>query len=1181
MKTQRTSGVLRFVTNRPVAISMLMAAMLAFGAISLSKLSVDLLPDISYPTLTVRTTWEGAAPEDVEERVSEKVQEALSTLQNLVRSTSVSRAGTSDCVLEFDWGTQMTFAVQDVREKLDGVSLPRDAERPLILRYDPNLDPILRIGIRVPEGREGTSSQEQQEQLIQLRWLAENRTKRELESLEGLAAVQVRGGLEEEIRVRVDPQKLSANRIDPTELAQRLAQENINASGGSLLEGSAEYLVRTVNQFRSIDEISQLPIARRGNSTIRVSDVGRVERTFVKREVVSRIGGAESVELAIYREAGANIVDLAQRVKDRVFGTPEQQAFARIRENEGKTSSTLGDRNQLDFIAWRNRKEMSMEILSDQSIFIRDAIEDVKNAAYVGAFLSIAVILLFLRRLSATLIIGLSIPISVIVTFAPMFLGGVSLNIMSLGGLALGVGMLVDNAIVVLESITRCREEGDDLKTAAARGVTEVAGAVIASTLTTICVFAPIVFVTGIAGQIFGDQALAVVSSLMVSLIVAMLFIPMLASRKWLAGRMTTETKTAVASPVVKVNVTKKIGSGVLWILGIPQEVYGGTSQAPPAPWRGFGWSWVRFFPSLLVFGGRTALWFGGILVRFVAAVLFTGVACAGFLLRPVAWLFQICWNAADRLYPAVLRSSLAQPWFVPLAAMGLLFVCYQRLPHLGVELLPEIHQGEFTVHAKFDPVTPLEITDEVMSEIDREIRAIPGVAMTALTAGIEKETLTREIEGSHTARLTVRLDEDASDIESEVAVANRVRGILASHPAMRSIEIKRPTPFALDSPIAVEIRGYDLRMLEEVAADVQDRLEDIDALTDIRSTVRPGHPEARITFDREKTLEFGLDLNQVSNLVRDQVLGNVSTRFHEGDERIDIRVQGDELILSSLNALYELPVNPSAMNPVPLSSVADVQIVQGPAEIRRIQNTRAVVISASSSGLDLGGIAARIDSKLADLEAPEEVTVEMGGQKREMDEAQASMRFALLLAVFLVYVVMASQFESLLQPFVILLTVPLAAVGVVLFLDVLDIPLSVIVFIGLIMLAGIVVNNAIVLVDRINQKRRQGLGLQDSILEAGHARLRPILMTTATTVLGLLPLTGWLVAVPLIGSLGSGEGAEIRAPMAIAVITGLVSSTILTLVVVPTVYSLVCRRSTVGAVSIAAGPELDDDLVE
>ncbi|HKX45319.1 MAG TPA: efflux RND transporter permease subunit, partial [Planctomycetota bacterium] len=516
-----------FVTRRPVAISMFMLSLAVFGLVSFFELRQDLLPEISYPTLTVRSTWPGSAPEDVEQRVSTRVQEALGTLNGLVRSTSTSRAGVSDVLLEFDWGTPMTFAVQDVREKLDGVFLPDGAERPLILRYDPNLDPILRIGLA---SRAGTGDERD---LIQLRWLADQQIQRELEALEGVAAVQVRGGLEEEIRVRVDPNELAARRIDPAELSARLAQENINAAGGSLLEGSTEYIVRTVNEFETVDEIADLAVARRGNATVRVRDVAKVESTHKRREVVTRIGGREAVELAIYRESGANIVELAGRVRERVFGTAEQQRRTAELEREGRPE-TLGDRAATDYLAWRLRDDVQFELLSDQSVFIEGAIDDVQNAAGVGALLAVGVILLFLRRLAPTLIIAVSIPLSVVVTFAPMYLAGVSLNIMSLGGLALGVGMLVDNAIVVLESITRCRDEGDSVARAAVRGLREVAGAVTASTLTTIAVFAPIVFVTGIAGQIFGDQALAVVTSLAVSLLVAVLYIPMLASRPWL-----------------------------------------------------------------------------------------------------------------------------------------------------------------------------------------------------------------------------------------------------------------------------------------------------------------------------------------------------------------------------------------------------------------------------------------------------------------------------------------------------------------------------------------------------------------------------------------------------------------------------------------------------------------------
>ncbi len=1126
--SERSESWLAFVTRRPIAITMFMVALLVFGVVSLFKLPVDLLPEISYPTLTVRTTWDGAAPEDVEERISERVQEALSTLEGLVDSTSVSRAGTSDVVLDFDWDTQMTFAVQDVREQLDGVFLPNDAQRPLILRYDPNLDPILRIGIRAPRDTAATDPEGIQRELIQLRWLAENRLKRELEAIEGVAAVQVRGGLEEEIRVRVDPYQLAANRIDPATVATRLAQENINASSGSLLEGSAEYLVRTVNQFRDVREIEELPLSQRGTAVIRVKDVGVVERTYRKREVVSRLAGAESVELAIFREAGANIVELAERVQEKLFGDAEQQAAAAEIAAAEDGAETVSDRERTDFLAWRHRDEMELETLSDQSIFIRDAVDDVKSAAALGAVLAVLIIWFFLRQLAPTLIIGASIPVSIVVTFAPMYISGVSLNIMSLGGLALGVGMLVDNAIVVLESITRCREEGDDLRSAAVRGVSEVSGAVIASTLTTICVFVPIVFVTGIAGQIFGDQALTVVSSLLVSLLVAIMFIPMLASLPVFAGP------------------------------GEPRRV---PSPAEYAPARG-PWGHLR----------RAVANLGGVLLRYgVLGLLWLLYRVVWILSWPLRYVFDLVWEALHRTYPVVLRGALALPWLVLLVTGALSWTAWQRIDDLGVELLPEIHQGEFTAHVKLKIGNPLADTDLVMRALDRDVRELEGVATTALTVGVEKETLTREVEGPHTARLTVRLEEDARNPRYEEALALDVRRILAQHPAVESVEITRPTPFAIESPIAVEVLGYDLDDLVAVGAEVQRRMEAMDDLTDVRSSVREGHPEARVTFDREKMLEFGLDLSQVSNLVRDQVLGNVSTRFHEGDERIDIRVQGDEIVLDSLQAVLDLPVNPSAEKPVPLRTVASVEIVQGPAEIRRIGNTRAVVVTATGTGLDLGGLSQRIEETIGTIPLPRDLIVRLGGQKREMDEAQQSLRFALLLAIFLVYVVMASQFESLVQPFVILMTVPLAGVGVVFALDLLGIPLSVVVFIGLIMLAGIVVNNAIVLLDRINQKRAAGMAIVEAIVEGGRARLRPILMTTATTVLGLLPLTGWLAGLPVVGRLGSGQGAEIRAPMAVAVIAGLIVSTALTLIVIPVVYSLVCRFTSVGAAEIPA----------
>jgi HAE1 family hydrophobic/amphiphilic exporter-1 len=1134
-------GGFAFVTTRPVAITMFMVAIAVFGVVSFEKLPLDLLPEISYPTLTVRTHYRGAAPEDVEDRISERIQETLSTSPHLVRSTSISRAETSDVVLDFDWGTAMTFAVQDVRDKLDGVFLPDGADRPLILRYDPNLDPILRIGVSVPAAQaHGTKRSELE--LIQLRWLAEHRLKRELEGIPGVAAVQVRGGLIEEIRVRTDPFKMAAQGLDPNALAMRLAEENINASGGLIREGSTEYLVRTLNEFQDVAEIEDLAIERRGPATIRVRDVATVERTHAEREVVSSISGAEAVELAIFREAGANIVELAKAIKQRVFGTDAQRTFTKKLEEERGTGAreSLMERGQSAYLAWQLRKEARLELLSDQSLFIRDAVADVQSSAIIGALLSVIVLWVFLRDLAGTLIIGVTVPITVVATFAPMFLLDVSLNIMSLGGLALGVGMLLDNSIVVLESITRCRAEGDSLWQAAVRGVGEVAAPMTASTLTTVSVFAPIVFVHGIAGQIFGDQAVTVVTSQIVSLVVGIVFIPMLASRNWLVGA----------------------------------RVAGASVKRPPRLFEGLRLGFASIGPSLLLLAGRAVLTLIFAIGRLLGAIWLALAWVTRLVTTPLRVLFDRTWGGLERVYPRFIAASLRQPWLVVASALALLAAAAWRVPRLGVELLPEIHQGEFTLHVALAVGSPIENTVAVMREIDARVRELPEVEITALTVGVEKDALTREIEGKHTARLTVRLKPEFASVERETAVLEQARTLASAHADVRAIDVSRPTPFALEAPITVEILGHDLERMQRVAGDVYDRLTRVEGLTNVRTTVRSGHPEVRVTFDREKTLQYGLELDQVSKLVRDQVLGNVSTRFNEGDEKIDVRVQGDEIVLSNLERVLDLVVNPSAQTPVSLRSVARIEHVEGPAEIRRIGNTRAILVTAASTGLNLGGLNRAVEASLADLTPPDDVAVALGGQKRELDRAQTSMQFALLLALFLVYVVMACEFESLIQPLVILVTAPLAAVGVVFVLELLDLPLSITVFLGLILLAGIVVNNAIVLIDRVNQRRAAGDGLAESLIEAGGTRLRPILMTTTTAVLGLLPMTGWLDALPGMASFATGAGAEIRAPMAITVIAGLSTATLLTLVVIPVVYYLVYRRtaSAAGTLPLESG---------
>ncbi|MBN2092615.1 efflux RND transporter permease subunit, partial [candidate division KSB1 bacterium] len=523
----------KFTTTRPVAILMVVIGVCVFGWISYKQLSLNLMPDISYPSLTVRTEYTGTAPEEIETTISRPIEQVLGVVNNLVSISSISKAGQSDVKLEYSWNTDMNQATLEVREKLDQLYLPEEVKRPLILRYDPTLDPIMRLGLY------GTRS------LFYMRYLAEEELKRILETVEGVAAVKVKGGLEEEIRVELDEQKLTLIGINIQQIKNRLMQENVNLAGGNLHEGQTEYLVRTLNEFKTVEEISEVVVGHWNDKEIKIRDIGQVSRTNKEREIITRINGQESVEIQIYKEADANIVAVAQRVKDMVLGTAAQQAYIQrlqiqeaaksdsTQKDQKAAAATPGFQDKLmtNFIAYNLPEGIKIEVLSDQSIFIQNSVNEVKSTAILGGILAVIVLFVFLRNFTATMIVGISIPISIIATFAPMRMFDVTLNIMSLGGLALGIGMLVDNSIVVLESIARCREEGDDLIQATIRGVGEVGTAVFASTLTTVAVFFPIVFVEGVAGQIFGDLALTVVFSLLASLAVAIFLIPMLASR--------------------------------------------------------------------------------------------------------------------------------------------------------------------------------------------------------------------------------------------------------------------------------------------------------------------------------------------------------------------------------------------------------------------------------------------------------------------------------------------------------------------------------------------------------------------------------------------------------------------------------------------------------------------------
>jgi len=1050
-----------FSIRRPVAIAMAFLAIVVFGIVSFSRLPLDLLPDVSFPTLTVQTQYTGVGPQEIENLISRPIEEAVSVVQGVQQVTSRSRPGRSDVTLTFRWGTDMDFAALDVRERLDLLNLPAIATRPTIARYDPNAEPVLRFALTPERPLDPTIASDRRE-LIALRHLAEENVRRGLEGVEGVAGVRVTGGLVEEIQVDVDESRLAGLGIPFQQVVRRLEAENINLAGGVVEEAGAEYVVRTVNEFVDIDEIQNAIIGTVDGQPVLLRDVAEVRRDAAERETISRVGGAEAVELAILRESTANIVRVAETVRERV-GALEETLPPGIR----------------------------FTLIRDESVFIRNAVQDVQQAAIVGGLLAVLVLLLFLRHIPTTLIIATAIPISVIATFVLMFGRGITLNIMSLGGLALGVGMLVDSAIVVLESIARERERGLVPASAAGAGTDRVARAVIASTLTTVAVFLPIVFVEGIAGQLFGDQAWTVSFALVSALVVALTLIPMLAARG---------SGAAVhAGEVGRGRVSRGVGTAV-------------------AASAGYG---MRAFGAL----GRGS----------------------GRVLGPVVGTFDRGYGWIDRRYPIWLRSSLRRPGRVLIGAGIAILVAVALFPRLGLELIPEFRQAELVVELESAPGTSLARMETLTRQAELVAMEIGGVREVFSTVGM------RGVAGAmggggggdmerHASTLLVRLD--GLDVD-ENRIARELSDGLGILPGV-AYRVDRPSLFTMAAPIEVEVRGYNLQMLNQIARDVRAELRSMPDVGAVGDERRQGNPEVTIQFDRERVARAGLTVVDAAEAVRSRVQGTMSTEFTERDRELGILVRAQETQRQTLRNLGDLRIETPTGN-VALGSIAQLGFGEGPAEIVRRNGSRVALIEAQPAGRDLAGVISRIEAAVRDIPRPGDVAIVVAGQSQELRESIRSMQFALLLAVFLVYLVMASQFESFRQPFVILVTVPLAAVGAVVSLWVTGTPISVVALIGVVMLAGIVVNNAIVLIDTVNQLRREdGYSLDGALVRAGRLRLRPIVMSTLTTVLGLLPL-----------ALFRGEGMELRAPLAIPVIGGLLVATALTLVVVPVLYRM------------------------
>ncbi|HEX7029776.1 MAG TPA: efflux RND transporter permease subunit [Gammaproteobacteria bacterium] len=1079
-------NLVEFATRRRVTIAMLTVAILVFGLVSQSRLNVNLLPELSYPTITVRTELPGAAPQEIENLISRPIEEAVGIIKGVRTVRSVSRTGQSDVTLEFAWGTDMDMAGVDIRDRLGVLDLPLEAESPILLRFDPSSEPVLRYGFALDDSKLAQSLTAE-ERLKQLRRYADEQLQKELESIDGVAAVKISGGLEDEIHVLVDQQRLAQLHIPIEEVAARLRSENVNLSGGRLEEGNQEYLVRTINEFQSIEEMRNAIIAEREGRSIYLRDIATVTQGYKEREAITRINGEEAVEVAIYKEGDSNTVRVAEAVERRVAIVKDKLP-----------------------------EEYSLTKVYDQSIFISQAIDEVVSSAIQGGVLAALVIFFFLRNFWSTVVISLSIPVSVIATFILMYFYGVSLNIMSLGGIALAVGMLVDNAIVVLENISRHRGLGKDPMAAARDGTSEVGMAITASTLTTIAVFFPLVFVQGVAGQLFSDQSLTVTFALIFSLFVALTLIPMLSAMQM---RKRGDAPSG-AHPV-----------GGFWQAHCEEKHW---KRWIKLPFRMLGMliaASVYLITRLSVLLGRAAAFAGNRVFRY-----------------PLAG-FDAVYGRVDAAYPRILRRALARRGTVMLFVTAGFLGSLLLIPMLGVELIPQLSQGEYHVEVKLPPGTPLDETDAVLKQLDDAVQAQSRVGNTYSVAGTGNRLDANPVDaGENSGKLNIALAA-GSGREAEAASMNALRDTLQRIPGVE-YKFGRPALFSFETPLEIELVGYNLDELKTVSDTLVQRMAATDRFADVKSTMQSGHPEVQILFDREKAAQLGLHVSDIANRVVDKVRGELATRYSWRDRKIDVLVRVSEDQRNSVANIENLIVNPESARPVPLRAVARIDTGTGPAEIRRVAQERVAIVSANVNYGDLGSAVEAVDAILHGIAIPDGVTPRVTGQSEDMKLAFTSMQFALVLAVFLVYLVMASQFESLLHPFVILFSIPLGLTGAVLALFLTGTTISVVVFIGLIMLAGIAVNNAIVLIDRINQLRANGMEKFEAIVEAGHTRLRPILMTTLTTVLGLLPM-----------AIGLGEGAEIRTPMAITVIGGLTLSTILTLIVIPLMYAFLDRR--------------------
>lgn len=1015
----------QFSVNHPIFTIMAMLIVIILGGVAFSRLPIDLLPDVTYPTLSIMTDYGGASPEEVEELITRPIEGAMAAVPGVEEVSSVSLEGNSTVRVSFGWDIDLDAATDDVRDRLDRVipMFPEDVERPMLLKFDAASFPIIILG--------ASSDLDP----IQTRRLIDDQIKYRIERVPGVASLGVWGGQQREIHINLQTDKIKALGLPLDLVLSKIRSENVDVPAGTIERGNFEILIRTPGVYTNLDEIRDTVVAIRDGVPIQVKEIATVEDSWQKIRRIVRVNGKPGIRLGISKQSGRNTVDVAKAV------------FKEI------------DRIHRDF------PQITLTSIIDSSKYIQSSISNVGRAALYGGLLAIFVLLFFLRNVRSTSVIATAIPISIIGTFALIYFGGFTLNIITLGGLALGIGMLVDSAIVVLENIYRLQEKGENPINAAVKGTGEVSNAIIASTLTTLAVFLPIVFLKGIAGIMFKQLSFVVGFALLCSLVVALTLVPMLSSRILRTTDVTNRKSRSLS-----------------------RKLFTKTGQ------------------------------------------LFT--------------------NLEDN-YKKLLHYSLDHRLLVIIIATIIFLGSLSLVRLVGNEFMPATDEGEVRVSGEMEVGTRLGLMDEkfrTMSaivtkevpEIDSMVESIGGSSWRP--------------SGTHVGEMRIALVPQSQRTRSSEEIAADLRKKLFGIPGVLT-RIRAGQGFFLlrmgmggGDWVQVEIRGYDLETADALAKQVERLVEDVDGITDARISRETGTPEQLIIIDRQKAADMKLTVSHIANTLQTFLTGTRASNYREAGDEFWIRVKVKDAEMMSLEEIMDLTMTNSEGQPVMLRNVVNMKPRRGPVRIERKDQERVVTVSANISGRDMGSVMRDVSARLRTLPVPRDFAIVFGGDYEEQQKAFRELLLGMILALVLVYMVMASLYESLRDPFVVMFSIPLAAIGVILILFLTNTTFNVQSYIGCIMLGGIVVNNAILLVDYTNLlRRRDGMPMREAIEEAGRRRLRPILMTAATTIFALFPL-----------ALGVNEGGEAQAPMARAVIGGLISSTLITLVIIPVMYSII-----------------------